>query len=321
MSMQDLSVPPGRPAARATPRVHGLLGRVFLDRERRLALGWRLLSYLILVVVATGGLAAVLAGAHPPVGRNLLVHLVAVALVVAITWLYRRLIDRRGWRDLGLPLPGRAQLVAGGAGFGLGVVSIVGFFGVGWVLGWVRVDGGEVAERGVAAVVGLLAAGLVMYAASALFQELAFRGYLFQNLAERLSTRTAAVVAGLIFAALHLPGDEFSPLLALVVVIDLTLMACFLTLTRLVTGSLWLAIGFHTAWNWTMDYMFSLDTAAGPDYGNALVHTRVGGPDLMGGQHGGVELLYALTSALLLAGYWLVIRRRRRVNSPGVPVA
>jgi membrane protease YdiL (CAAX protease family) len=209
MSMQDLSVPPGRPAARATPRVHGLLGRVFLDRERRLALGWRLLSYLILVVVATGGLAAVLAGAHPPVGRNLLVHLVAVALVVAITWLYRRLIDRRGWHDLGLPLPGRAQLVVGGAGFGLGVVSIVGFFGVGWVLGWVRVDGSEVAERGVVAVVGLLAAGLVMYAASALFQELAFRGYLFQNLAERLSTRTAAVVAGLIFAALHLPGDEF----------------------------------------------------------------------------------------------------------------
>jgi hypothetical protein len=84
-------------------------------------------------------------------------------------------------------------------------------------------------------------------------------------------------------------------------------MACFLTLTRLATGSLWLAIGFHTAWNWTMDYVFSLDTAAGPDYGNALVHTRVGGPDLLPGQHGGVELLYALISALLPAGYWLLI--------------
>jgi hypothetical protein len=47
-----------------------------------------------------------------------------------------------------------------------------------------------------------------------------------------------------------------------------------------------------------MDYVFSLDTAAGLDYGNALVHTRVGGPDLFG-PHGGVELLYALTSALL----------------------
>jgi hypothetical protein len=40
--------------------------------------------------------------------------------VVAITWLYRRPVDRRGWRDLGLPLPGRAQLASAGAGFALG---------------------------------------------------------------------------------------------------------------------------------------------------------------------------------------------------------
>jgi membrane protease YdiL (CAAX protease family) len=258
MTMHDLSAPPGRP------------------KERRLGIGWRLLSYLIPVVVATGGISALIAGSDPPVGRNVLAHLVAVVLVVAVTWLYRRLIDRRSWHDLGLPLPGRAQLLSGGVGFGLGV----------------------------------------------LVQELAFRGYFFQNLAERLSTRNAAIVAGLIFAALHLlPVDDFSPFLALVVVADLTLMACFLTLTRLATGSLWLAIGFHSAWNWTMDYVFSLDTAAGPDYGNALVHTRVGGPDLLGGQYGGVELLYALTSALLLAGYWLFTRRHRLASPHDVPVA
>jgi CAAX prenyl protease-like protein len=251
----------------APSRPPGLAGRVFLDSERRLRLGWRLLSYLALVMVATGGVAAMLAGSDPPLGRNLLAHLVAVALVVAITWLFRRGVDRRGWRDLGLPPPARAQLAASGAGFALGVLTIVGFFGVVGALGWVHVDGGEVAERG---------------------------------------------VAGLIFAALHLPGEDFSSLpLTLVLVADLTLMACFLTLTRLATGSLWLAIGFHTAWNWTMDYVFSLDTAAGPDYGNALVHTRVGGPDLFGGRYGGVELLYALTSALLLTAYWLVTRRRR----------
>ena len=248
MTMQHLPAP---------SRPRGLAGRVFLDGERRLRLGWRLLSYLALVVVATGGVAAMLAGSDPPVGRNLLAHLVAVALVVAITWLFRRRVDRRSWRDLGLPPPARAQLAASGAGFALGVLTIVGFFGVLRALDWVRVDGGEVAERGVA-------------------------------------------------------GEEFSSLpLTLVLVADLTLFACFLTLTRLATGSLWLAIGFHTAWNWAMDYVFSLDTAAGPDYGDALVHTRVGGPDLLGGRYGGVELLYAQTSALLLTGYWLVTRRRR----------
>jgi hypothetical protein len=34
----------------APPRPRGLAGRVFLDSERRLRLGWRLLSYLALVV-------------------------------------------------------------------------------------------------------------------------------------------------------------------------------------------------------------------------------------------------------------------------------
>jgi membrane protease YdiL (CAAX protease family) len=183
MNMHDLPAPPGPPVARITPHPRGLVDRVFLDRERRLRVGWRLFSYLTLVLAATAGVAAVLAGSDPPVSRNLLAHLVAVALMVAITWLYRRFVDRRGWRDLGLPLPGRAQLSSAGAGFALGTLTIVGFFGVLRALGWARVDGGEVVERGVAAVAALLAAGLVMYAASALVQELAFRGYWFQNLA------------------------------------------------------------------------------------------------------------------------------------------
>ena len=114
MTMDDLSAPPGPPPVPTTPRPPGLVGRIFLDQERRLGLGWRLLSYLTLVLAATGGVAAVIAGSDPPVGRNLLAHLVAVALVVAVTWLYRRRVDRRGWRDLGLPLPGRPQLLAAG---------------------------------------------------------------------------------------------------------------------------------------------------------------------------------------------------------------
>ena len=115
MSMHDLPAPPGPPVARTTTHPPGPVGRIFLDRERRLRLGWRLLSYLTLVMAATAGVSVVIAGSDPPVGRNLLAHLVAVALVVAITWLFRRRVDRRSWRDLGLPPPTRAQLAASGA--------------------------------------------------------------------------------------------------------------------------------------------------------------------------------------------------------------
>ncbi|MCW2641921.1 MAG: hypothetical protein JWP76_4227 [Dactylosporangium sp.] len=53
-----------------------------------------------------------------------------------------------------------------------------------------------------------------------------------------------------------------------------------------------------------------MDTDAGPDYGNALVRVRLHAPDLLLGRDGGVEWLYVITSATLLAGYWLRTRRR-----------
>jgi hypothetical protein len=313
MTMDDLPAPPGPPPAPTTPPPTWLVGRIFLDRERRLGLGWRLLSYLTLVMAATGGVAAVIAGGDPPVGRNLLAHLAGVALVVAITWLYRRQVDRRSWRDLGLPLPGRPQLVASGTGFALGMLTIVGFFGVLRALGWARVDGGEVAERGVAAVVALLAPGwscndqrtgpgarlprllLPEPGRAATHQDRRHR--------RRADLRRPPPARRRVLAATGAGGGHRPHPDGLLPHPDLAGHRIVVAGDRL-----------PHAWDWTMDYVFSLDTAAGPDYGNALVHTRVGGPDLLG-PHGGVELLYALISALLPAGYWLLIRRRRA----GVP--
>jgi hypothetical protein len=91
MTMHDLSAPPGRPAVRTTPRPRGPVGSIFLDRERRLRLGLRLLSYLILVLVATGGVSALIAGSDPPVGRNVLAHhALTSALRLAGYWLFTR---------------------------------------------------------------------------------------------------------------------------------------------------------------------------------------------------------------------------------------
>jgi membrane protease YdiL (CAAX protease family) len=285
----------------------GVAGRVFLDRERRPRVGWRLLTYLILVVAATGGLSAVFEGAS--LAARTAVHMAAVTLVVAITYVFRRFVDRRPWRDIGLTA-GRRPVRAAAAGFGGGLLAMGGFFATAWALGWARVTGTELAERGLGGVTALLAAGVVMYGASSVFQEVAFRGYFFQNLAEAHSVRWGAIVSSVIFAALHFPDGASSPLFAVVLLVDLTAIACFFVLTRLRTGALWMAIGFHTGWNWAMDNVFSLDTAAGRDYGNALIHVRLHGPSLGLGQDGGVELLYAVTSTLVLTGYWLFTRGR-----------
>jgi membrane protease YdiL (CAAX protease family) len=187
-------------------------------------------------------------------------------------------------------------------------------FATAWALGWARVTGTELAERGPAGVLVLLGAGLFMFATSAFVQELAFRGYGLQTLAEGWPLRRAALVSSLIFAVLHFGEVPASAWSALVLLADITLMAGYFVLTRLSTGALWMAIGFHTTWNWVMDAVLSMDTDVGADYGDALVHVRLHAPELGLGPGGGVELLYLLNSAALFTGYRLLRRRARTME-------
>jgi hypothetical protein len=73
----------------------------------------------------------------------------------------------------------------------------------------------------------------------------------------------------------------------------------------------------HAAWNWAETSGFGLATTAEPDDGNALLHLRYTGPDLMVGyQMPEAGLLFTIAEALLLAGYWLWVRRDRDRAEP-----
>ncbi|MFB9237836.1 lysostaphin resistance A-like protein [Plantactinospora siamensis] len=290
-------------------------GGLFREPSGRPRKGWRLACYLVLVLGATG-VAAALAGDRLP--ANLLAHAVIAVTAVGLAYLFRRFVDRRPWADIGLSRwRPRDALV----GFGAGTASLAAVFVAARALGWVRVTGTELGERAPAAVLALLAAGHFMYAASAVMQEVAFRGYALQTLAEGWPLRRAAVVSSLIFVLPHFSGVPAAPLLAPILTADLMLMAGFFVLTRLGTGSLWLAVGFHTAWNWTMDTVLSMDTDAATDYGNALIHVRDQAPALGLGPGQATEWLYLANSAVLFTGAWLVVRRRRAPHGPARPSA
>jgi membrane protease YdiL (CAAX protease family) len=278
-------------------------GNLFADSERRPRRGWRLTLYLLAVVAS---MAAADAVGGDSVGARLVGHLAAAGFVVAVTAVFRRYVDRRRWSAIGLS----GRWARGGlAGFAVGSVSLLAVFAVAAAAGWARVDGMEASERGLTGALGLVTAGFGMYAASAVIQEVAFRGYALQTLADKWPLRRAAVVSSLLFAALHLPGVP-SVWFGLVLLVEVALMAGFFVLTRLSTGALWMAIGFHTAWNWWMDSVLSLDTDAGPDFGDSLVHVRLAAPGLGLGHGGAIELLYLVNSTVLFLGYWLIIRRR-----------
>ncbi len=80
-------------------------------------------------------------------------------------------------------------------------------------------------------------------------EEICFRGYIFQNLGEGSPIWMATLVTGLIFCAFHLLEVGFDAR-GLSFLFFIMLLNVFLVLTRLLTRSLWLAIGFHTVFDW-----------------------------------------------------------------------
>jgi membrane protease YdiL (CAAX protease family) len=320
--------PSGRhaPGWVASPRRRGLASRAFLDAEGRLRIGWRILAYLATWSVAVGVVSDVIVGRQPAPARQLLA-LVAIPVTITATYGFRRWVDRRDWAGIGLPWPGRRQLAASGVGFLLGVAVITVLVAVEWAAGWVQVTGTELADRGAVGAATLLCGGLGLQAAAGFTEELAFRGYLFRNLAERLTVGNAALGVGVLFGAAHLPGVA-SPAFGLATLVGGIAISCLWTLTRLSTGTLWTAIGMHVAWNWAERWLFGLTTAGQPDYGNALVHLRQDGPALVVGQEHWdgflvpeTGLLFTVAEVLLLLGYWLLVRRRGAMTRRGAVAA
>lgn len=93
----------------------------------------------------------------------------------------------------------------------------------------------------------------VVFVLLALREEFMYRGYGQFQLGEAAGFWPAAVATTAWFVATHANGSENA--LGLVNVGLFGLVAC-LTLRR--TGSLWLAIGFHAAWDWGETWLFGV---------------------------------------------------------------
>jgi hypothetical protein len=92
------------------------------------------------------------------------------------------------------------------------------------------------------------------------------------------------------------------------------ILQVFLVQTRLVTGALWLAIGWHAAWDWSQAQIVDLAPKGTLGGGPALLHVHQNGPLLFVGQPDMIEsgLMVLLVTALCLAVACLAGRRALR---------
>lgn len=211
-------------------------------------------------------------------------------------------IQGRSFSEYGLPWQS-SVLISAGLGLGLGTLGLLGMLEVQHVLGWVswqqpirQEEFSSQLAGWVKIAVPVLISTLVLAAGISLVEELIFRGFLLNQLRQNYPAWTAAAIASLIFAVLHLvwEGKENIPQLP-----GLWLMGLVLVLARWVDGgNLGLAWGLHTGWIWTIASLETLEamtyTQKGPEW-----MTGLGGKPLAGL----MGLCFLLTTGLVLWGF------------------
>lgn len=276
-----------------------LLTTILLTKDRRPRSGWRFLAFLLISGTLAMSLDWLWMALHGWLGRSPsplgAPWILALGAFLASYLIVR--LEGRTLGELGLSWDRRwgFDLVLGFLG-GLGIMvasalllgSLDGFH-------WVRPSSPSAAS--------MLRAG-ALYAAVALGEELTFRGYGLQRVAEGLGKPTAQGLFALLFALAHVqnPGIQAAdPILRSVALINIGLAGLILGLAWQRTGSLASSIGLHWSWNWTQESLlgFRVSGSSGPvtSFLQPFLHDR---PTWLTGGSVGLEGSVACTAVALL---------------------
>jgi len=242
-----------------------------------------------------------------------LLHLVVASGIYTIlyTWVFSLVLDRKRLRDLGLRFHrGWFGNFAKGAALALLILGVIFTFSL--AVGSIRVEGfARAAPEGISVAVYFLGA-LLAFLSVGVYEELMFRGYILQRLNDRAGKTVSILVSSVIFAVMHglNPGaDAFG-------IFNTIGIGAILCVLYFRTGSLWMPIGFHTAWNFSLGYLYSLPVSGIPLHGVLDVVEIEPASRLTGGSYG-PEAGLACTVALAVWGAWLIWKRTGRGSTEG----
>lgn len=272
--------------------------RVFLDGESRLRNGWWI-AIFVLLLLATRFVYTPISRALQDLGLTVAsIEPLRVAMVLLVTWVCVRL-RKESLASVGLRLglPWVRQL---GAGALIGVASALAVGLLMWATGNARFELDP--DRGVT----LLTFGLYAALFVALFEELLFRGFVFQRMMAGLGAWPALLVMSLLFATSHWGNPDMEGSTLAWATLELFLGATLLGLAYLRTRSLALPIGLHFGWNWGHGSLLGFDVS-GFEVAGWLQPALAEGPAwLTGGKFGPEATIFAVTvdAALIIALWW-----------------
>ncbi len=284
--------------------------------EQGIRAGWRILIYLSLGLLLYGleliPVSFLYRGQKPfSVSAIILGEAMTFAAAFGAALIMSRLEDRPSG-VYGLPLRS-----AFGKRFWQGM--LIGFCEISLIVGVMAIfhaySFGSLSFHGVK----ILQWGLLWLVAAILIglpEEFLFRGYMQYTLAEGIGFWPAALILSLLFAGVHKsnPGENWIG----VANIFFTGMLWAFTLRR--TGSLWLAVGWHAAFDFGESFFYSVPDSGGVFEGHLSNATVAHGrPWLTGGQVGpeaSVLAFVTLGLGALLIHFWFPTTAKEPQDTP-----
>src|SRR5215469_1791741 len=230
-------------------------------------------------------------------GNSLVIETIRFFFIIAATAVTGCIEGREVWSYYGLAGPRSvAKLLAGWTG-GLVCLSLV--VGLLNAAGFLVFDGRDL--HGLP-IFGNGLIWLLTFLMLGVSEELMYRGYLQATLTRSMGFWPAAIVVSVLFGLGHIPN----PGETVVGIIGVTIRALFYCFLLRLTGSLWLGIGFHAAWDWAQSFLFGTPQSGHVMQGHFFSTHPLGAPLMSGGGVGPEgSLLWAPPFVLgLLAFFW-----------------
>jgi len=293
-------IPGEEPQVVESPPRRSLIHRAFRNRFDHWRAGWRLLFYMILVyALGEGGSALIkLFMADPSEApfaswAHSVVWIVATCGLIGAALILLTGLDRRPGALLGLGFSS-GWLRELGAGLAAGI-GATGFLVVILLLSRSVTLGlsPDLAES-----LSSMPRYLFLFLVAATVEELIFRGYPLQVLAEG----SRRWIAGVLLCALFTLGHADNPDVTVIGIANIFLASVMLTVLYFQTRRLWLPIALHLSWNFCQSWLWGFDVSGIKIEGQLFVMTPTGSELLNGGEFGleGSILSTILFSAVTL---------------------
>ena len=151
----------------------------------------------------------------------------------------------------------------------------------------------------------------MLFLAVAVGEEMIFRGVIFRWLDERWNTWVALLISAILFGLMHISNENATWWSSLAIAIEAGLL---LGAAYKWSGTLWVPIGIHWAWNYVQGNVFGL-AVSGMKVGDTILETNVNGPDIItGGAFGPEASIIAVILGTLITILFLTNRYRQHTS-------